>query len=60
MDRAQLIHELSLIHAQEKYHEFFMAVPPENRGSFSEHKDLQELLHFYYTAKGYFEEHLED
>jgi len=59
MNKNQIIHDLALIHAQEKYHEFFQLVAPKDRRSFPEHSDLEELIGFYQEAKTYFSEHLD-
>ncbi len=44
----QIAHELALIHAQEKYHEFREMVAPEYR---TEKQALDELIGFYIHAK---------
>ena len=59
MNRDQVIHDLALIHAHEKYHEFFQLVAPEDRKSFPDYGDLEELIGFYQVAKTYFSEHLD-
>ena len=43
MNRDQVIHDLALIHAHEKYHEFFQLVAPEDRKSFPDYGDLRSL-----------------
>lgn len=46
--KEQIAHELALIHAQEKYHEFCELVAPECR---TEEQALDELTGFYLNAK---------
>ena len=59
MNREQVIHDLALIHAREKYHEFFQLVAPKDRKSFPNYSDLEDLLGFYKVAKTCFSEHLD-
>lgn len=59
MNREQVIHDLALIHAREKYHEFFQLVAPKDRKSFPNYSDLEELIVFYKVAKTCFSEHLD-
>lgn len=48
ISKEQIAHELALIHAQEKYHEFCEVVAPEDR---TEEQALDELTGFYLHAK---------
>ena len=44
IDKEKIVHDLALIHAKEKYHEFFQSVPPEARQFPA---GISELVNFY-------------
>lgn len=54
ISREQVAHDLALIHAQEKYREFFDAIAPGDRQERNMHGDLQELAGFYLDAFNFF------
>ena len=43
-DKEKIVHDLALIHAKEKYHEFFQSVSPKGRPFPTE---INELVNFY-------------
>lgn len=56
-DKEKIVHDLALIHAKEKYHEFYPNIPNENRKF---NGGVSELCNFYEVAVIMISHHIDE